>query len=98
MSYMAKTAVYSWRLPAELKTDLEQAAREQQESVADLLEKIARQWLKETTAGGGEEEQRRLHAAALPYLGSFDGGDPERSTRARHTVRTRLARRHGRAG
>lgn len=95
---MMKDTVYSWRLPAELKSELEQAARRQQESVAGLLERITRRWLKETEGAGGEEEQRRLHAAVLPYLGTFDGGDPDRSTLARQTLRTRLARRHGRAG
>jgi hypothetical protein len=93
-----KDAVYSWRLSTELKTRLEQVAHQQHESLASLLERIAREWLAESAEAGGEEEQVRLHASALPFLGAFDGGDPERSAKARETLRARLADRHRRTG
>ena len=93
---MSKTAVYSWRLSPELKLALAQAARKKDESIAELLERIAEDWLALSSSPEDEEAQRRLHAEAAKYLGAIDGGDPERAASARQVVRARLARRHGR--
>lgn len=90
---MPKTAVYSWRLSADLKLALEQAARRNQESVAVLLDRIVRERLASLTSGDEEAEQRRLRAAVASCIGTIDGGDPDRATRARETIRERLARR-----
>jgi len=87
---MPKTAVYSWRLEPALKQALEDAARGQNESVAELLEEISRDWLARASSADGEEEQRRLHAAASKCFGTFAGGDPDRSTTVREKVRARL--------
>jgi predicted DNA-binding protein len=95
---MAKSEVYSWRLSPQLKEELEQAARTGRKSMAELLTEIAETWLessREPTAAD-DERQRRLHAAALPFIGSFQGGDPDRAENARAEIRARLARRHGR--
>lgn len=95
---MSKTEVYSWRLTPGLKTALEEAAREKGKSVAKLLEEIARDWLSSSRhrADDEEEVQRRLHAAARPFLGAFEGTDPDRATNARDLLRARLAREHAR--
>ncbi len=92
---MAKTAVYSWRLSPDLKLALEEAARNNRESIAELLERIAR----ESLAGSpdDDEEQRRVHAAATKYVGTIDGGDPDRATNARQNLHTLLATRYERA-
>lgn len=92
---MTKAAVYSWRLTPDLKSALEDAARREGESIAELLERICRDWLSRGSSGDGEEEQRRLHAEAAKHVGTIAGGDPDRSTRARETVRSRLVRRRG---
>lgn len=42
---MKKTQVYSWRLDADLKRRLEEAAREEGISIAVLLERISCNWL-----------------------------------------------------
>jgi post-segregation antitoxin (ccd killing protein) len=92
-----KTQVYSWRLSAEVKTDLEREARVRRMPVSAILEAAVRDWLKKAGDNGTEEEaQRRLHAAAARCVGVFESGDPGRSERARQTLRERLRRRHAR--
>ena len=90
---MSKTAVYSWRLSPELKLALAEAARRNRESIADLLDRIAREWLTRSASPEDEETQRRLHAEAAGYLGAIEGDDAERATSSRELVRARLARR-----
>ncbi len=94
---MSKTAVYSWRLQPELKSALTEAARQNQESIAELLERIAREWLTSAASPEDEEQQRRLHSEAAKFLGGIDGGDPDRASNARQLLRARLARRRERA-
>jgi post-segregation antitoxin (ccd killing protein) len=92
-----KTQVYSWRLSAEVKTDLEREARVRKMPVSAILEAAVRDWLKKGGDNGAEEEtQRQLHATAARCLGALSSGDPGRSERARETVRERLRRRHAR--
>jgi hypothetical protein len=92
-----KTQVYSWRLSAEVKTDLEREARVRRMPVSAILEAAVRDWLKKAGDDGTEEErQRQLHAAAARRLGVLESGDPGRSERARETLRERLRRRHAR--
>ena len=90
---MLKTAVYSWRLSADLKLALEEIARRNQESVAVLLDRIVREKLESLSSEDEEAEQRRLRAAVAKCIGTIDGGDPDRATKARETLRARLARR-----
>lgn len=96
---MNKTEVYSWRLSPELKTALEEAARDEDTSVAELLERAAREWLARTSSGkrtAEEVEQRRLRAAAMQFVGTIAGGDPRRAGGARTRIRNRLRKRRGR--
>ena len=95
---MAKTEVYSWRLSPDLKVELEAAARGARKSMAELLEQIAGEWLERSRDRGESEEERqhRLHAAAMKFVGSIEGGDPYRAENARAELRSRLARRHAR--
>lgn len=93
-----KSEVYSWRLPRELKIDLEEAARRERVSVARLLERIARDWLRARAAAteDDEAEQARLKAAAMQFVGTIRGGDPDRSAEVSKRVRELLARKYGR--
>jgi len=95
---MAKTEVYSWRLSPRLKTELEEAARAERKSLAELLEQIAREWLERSHARDESDEQRtqRLRAAAMKFVGSLDGEISGRAENVRSEVRARLARRYGR--
>ena len=83
-----KTEVYSWRL-SDLKDDLEEAARRERVSVARLLERIAREWLKARAAAAedDEAEQERLRAIAMRYVGTLRSGDPTFSEKVSERVR-----------
>ena len=82
----------------DLKDDLEQAALRERVSVSRLLERIAREWLKAYAAAAedDEAEQARIRARALRFVGSIQGGDPDRAAKARERVREVLARKYGR--
>lgn len=92
---MAKTEVYSWRVTADLKAALEDAAREERASVGELLGRMARQWLRDRAAGTSESAavQRRIRASAGRFVGSLAGGNPRRAEGARGEIRERLAKR-----
>lgn len=96
---MSKSEVYSWRLSPRLKGELEAAARLEQKSVAELLDKIAGEWLAGLEVHGEDDDtrQQRLHAAAGQAIGAIRGGDPDRAANAGSRVRARIARRHGHA-
>ena len=91
-----KTEVYSWRLTPHLKSELQEAARAERKSLADLLEEIVRGWLLtgHSQSGSEEEEQRRVREAALKCAGTIEGR-PDLAENARSEVRARIARRHG---
>jgi hypothetical protein len=86
-----KTEVYSWRLPEELKTELEHKARLRKVSVSSILDMAVRDWLKKSGEDSeGDEAQRRLHAAAAKCFGVLNGGNSRRAETAREAVRERL--------
>ncbi len=94
---MAKTQVYSWRVAAETKAQLQRAARGANQSLSGLLDCIVREWLDARRGDGAESaEQKRLHDAASKCIGVLRGGDPCRAERARHTIRARLSANHAR--
>lgn len=85
-----KTEVYSWRVSPVLKAGLEEAARSEQRTVAQLLDEIVAEHLRSGSGRGDAERQRRLHARAASFAGSIAGRDPRRAERARELVRARL--------
>ena len=92
-----KTEVYSWRLPEDLKSDLQREARLRKVSVAWILDTAVRDWLKRSGADvDGEEAQQRMHAAAARCFGVLNGRDPYRSEKSSSSVRDRLRRRYAR--
>lgn len=95
---MSKTEVYSWRLSPRLKADLEEAARGEQRSMAELLDRIAREWLERLKVDGQDDDERqeRLRQAASRSIGAIQGGSPDRAANASVEIRSRLARRHAR--
>jgi hypothetical protein len=92
-----KSEVYSWRVSADLKTELEREAQRRKISVSAALDLAAHDWLDK---GGPEiesdQEQLRLHRAASKCFGALASGDPRRSQNARQAVRQRLRRHYGR--
>jgi hypothetical protein len=95
----AKTEIYTWRVSATLKSKLEDAAREQQRSVAQLLDEIVTERLQnaDRKAYADDEAQRRLHDQVRPLLGSISGDGSRRSERVRELVREKLKGRRSRA-
>ena len=90
-----KSEVYSWRVSAELKTDLEQEARRRKVSVSAPLDLATRELLKKgDTALNGVEEQMLLQRAAMQCVGAFEGGKVNRSETARLTLKKRLRSLH----
>ena len=95
---MAKTEVYSWRLDPKTKMALESEARSEGMTLAEVLDRLAKQWLelRKQQNGDDEAEQARLHAAAAKCFGTLSMGDPHGSEKVRETVRKRLQERYGR--
>jgi hypothetical protein len=93
-----KTEVYSWRVSAAKKADLESEARREGTSVAELLEKITADWLQErrTSRNGEEDEQAALRRRVMATVGTIRGGDPTRSQRAGELVREIIRQKHAR--
>jgi hypothetical protein len=88
-----KTEVYTWRVSATIKADLEEVARASRTTVAQVLNEIVVDHLQGAHRGrGGEadQEQRRLHLRAAHFAGSMASGDANRAEKARDLVRARL--------
>jgi DNA polymerase III delta subunit len=92
---MRKTEVYSWRVAFELKQTLEEAAKAEKISLAQLLERIVLDWLARRQLSDDPEEtvQQALHQSASQAFGSIRGGDPNRSQEVRQRIRTKLRER-----
>jgi hypothetical protein len=92
MSRMTKSEVYSWRVSPDLKMKLEAAARDEKLSVGALLERIAREWLREHRLND-EEEQRRLRERVMRTIGTASIGlGPYTNERVRQVVTENLER------
>jgi hypothetical protein len=92
---MGKSEVYSWRVASDLKAALQDAAREERTTVGELLDRLARQWLRDRADASGESEavQGRIRAAAECFVGSLAGDNPRRAEGTRREIRARLAKR-----
>jgi len=91
-----KTEVYSWRVSPERKAALEAEARRHGHSLAELLEKIASEWLESqhSTRVDEENEQSRIRAAAISNIGFLSSGDPHRAQNARELIRQKLRQKY----
>jgi hypothetical protein len=92
-----KTEVYSWRLSAGLKCELERAARARNTSLSAMLETLVGEWLEENADKLIDDaEQKRLHTAAKRHFGVVKGRNPHRSERVSELLVKNLRRRYGR--
>ena len=91
-----KTEVYSWRLSAQRKAELESEARREGTSLSKLLDQITAGWLNDRRNGrnGDEAEQAAIRRRVMATVGTIRSGDPTLSTRAREVVRERIVRKH----
>ena len=93
---MAKAEVYSWRVDADTKAELQRAAKRSNQPLGRLLDRIVREWLDARSNGDDAAEQKRLHQAASKYIGVLHGGPQYSAETARRIIRERLARKYGR--
>lgn len=91
-----KTDVYSWRLTPSKKNALEDRARREGTSLAQLLDRVTAEWLEARNGEIDPVEQIRLHAAVRKTLGAISGKNHRRAEQAKPTIRKRLAGRYGR--
>jgi hypothetical protein len=91
-----KTEVYSWRLSAARKAELESEARREGTSVSKLLEQITADWLAQRRNGhsGDEAEQSALRKRVMATVGTIRSKDPSRSQRTRELVREIIYQKH----
>jgi hypothetical protein len=88
-----KTEVYSWRVSATLKAELESEAKREGMSLAGLLDQVTAKWL-EDRRNDDEAEQAAIRKRAAAAIGSIRGGDPTRSERASELVREIIRQKH----
>jgi hypothetical protein len=91
-----KTEVYSWRLSAATKANLESAARTEGTSVAKLLERITADWFAQRSNGHSNDdaEQAALRKRVMATVGTIRGNDPHRAERASELVREIIYKKH----
>jgi hypothetical protein len=91
-----KTEVYSWRLSAGRKAELEAEARRDGTSLSALLDRVTADLLAERRNGrsNDEAEQAAIRRRAASAIGSVRGGDPTRSARTSKLVREIIHKKH----
>lgn len=91
-----KTEVYSWRLSAERKAELEAEARREGTSLSGLLDQVTTEWLAERRNGHSDDEaeQAAIRKRVMATVGTMRSGDATLASRARDIVRERIARKH----
>jgi hypothetical protein len=91
-----KDQVYSWRISAQKKAELESEARREGISLAQLLEQITADWLQEerNSRNGDAKEQAALRRRVMATVGTIRGGDPTRSQGASELVREIIRGKH----
>lgn len=91
-----KTEVYSWRLSAERKAELEAEARREGTSLSALLDQVTTEWLTERRNGHSDDEaeQAAIRKRVMATVGTIRGDDPSRSARASELVREIIYKKH----
>jgi len=90
-----KTEVYSWRVSAQKKVELEAQSRREGTSLSRLLDNITSAWLSSRAGRADEEaEQAAIRQRAAAAIGAVRSGDPTRASRASELVRKIIVRKH----
>jgi hypothetical protein len=91
-----KTEVYSWRLSAERKAELEAEARRQGTSLSGLLDRVTADWLAERRNGHSDDEaeQAAIRKRVMATVGTIRGNDPTRSEHTSELVREIIYKKH----
>ena len=92
-----KDQVYSWRISAQKKAELESEVRREGLSLAQLLEQITADWMHHRrNLHNDEAEQARIRKRVEAAIGSLAGGDPHRASQASQRVREIIRSKHER--
>ena len=86
-----KTEVYSWRLSAAKKADLENEARREGTSLSALLDRVTAGW---RNGDSDDEEQVTLRKRVMATVGTIHGDAPPLAERARELVRETIYKKH----
>jgi hypothetical protein len=91
-----KTEVYSWRLSAERKAELEAEARREGTSLSGLLDQVTAEWLAERRNGHSDDEaeQAAIRKRVMATVGTIRGNDPTRAERASELVKEIIYKKH----
>jgi hypothetical protein len=91
-----KSEVYSWRLSADRKAELEEEARREGTSLSALLDRVTADWLAERRNGHADDEaeQAALRKRVMATVGTIRSGDPTRSARTSELVREIIHEKH----
>ena len=91
-----KTEVYSWRVSAARKAELEAEARREGTSLSALLDRVTADWLAERRNGNSDDEaeQAAIRKRVMATVGTIRGKDPTRSERASELVREIIYKKH----
>ena len=91
-----KTEVYSWRLSADRKAELEAEARREGTSLSSLLDRVTADWLavRRNSQSADEAEQAAIRKRVMATVGTIRGNDPTRSARTSELVREIIHKKH----
>ena len=91
-----KTEVYSWRLSADRKAELEAEARREGTSLSALLDRVTADWLAQRRNGHSDDEaeQAAIRKRVMATVGTIRGNDPTRSARTSELVREIIYKKH----
>jgi hypothetical protein len=91
-----KSEVYSWRLSAARKAELEAEARREGTSLSALLDRVTADWLAERRNGHTDDdaEQAALRKRVMATVGTIRGNDPARSEQAAELVQDVIHKKH----
>jgi hypothetical protein len=77
MSRASKREVYSWRLSAKLKAELEAAARDEKANIDTILDRLVREWLaKRVRIMSYDDEQGMRHSGLMERPSRYKRGRP----------------------
>ena len=90
-----KTEVYSWRLSAIRKAELDAEARRKGTSLSGLLHYITSEWLAEQRVqSNNEAEQAAIRKRAESAIGAISGNDPTLSSRVSELMQEMLSEKY----
>jgi hypothetical protein len=92
-----KTEVYSWRLSAHRKAELEEEARREGTTVSALLDRVTAEYLACRRNGHSPDddaEQAAIRQRVMKTVGTIRSRDPTLAGRAREVIREQILRNH----